>query len=143
MSPECGGALNLVQTLVELEPPRLRGTWFVTSGAVPAGQGSTVPGLGQSALWGLSRVTAREHPELKTVCVDLDPAASAAQSARAIWDEIGLRPAEDEVAFRDETCRVPRLTRLSPVRPAGRQRPLRFRGDASYLITGGLEDSAC
>jgi microcystin synthetase protein McyG len=134
----CGSALSLVQSLVERELPRFRRAWFVTSGAVAAGKSSHVPGLAQAPLWGLARVVASEHPELRPVRVDLDPDAPATRSARALWEEIGSGSPEDEIAFRDNSRCVMRLTRPVAVRSGGRPGSVAFRGDASYVITGGL-----
>ena len=63
----------LAQALVhEDAPPRL---WLVTRGGQPTGDG--MPGMSpiQAAVWGVGKTLALEHPELRCVCVDLDPAS--------------------------------------------------------------------
>ena len=68
----CDDPLRLVQALAERSggaPPRL---WLVSSGAQAARPGE-VPAIEQSPLWGLGRVVASEHPELR--CTPRGPLA--------------------------------------------------------------------
>ena len=134
----CGSVLNLVKSLAGASRPGAHRLSLVTRGAVAAGQAKDFSELAQSALWGLSRVTGWEHPELKPLCVDLDPAGSVEENVRSLWGEVQSRSGEDEVAFRAGARLVTRLTRSSPVRSNGRPHTVKFRDDASYLITGGL-----
>ncbi|MEM7356359.1 MAG: SDR family NAD(P)-dependent oxidoreductase, partial [Acidobacteriota bacterium] len=134
------GVLHLVQALVSVDsPPRL---WLVTRGAQAVDPVSPAS-LNQAALWGLARVVAAEHPELRTTRIDLGPptgakmeaasaevTALAAELTEARLTEI-QRPSE--VALRDGQRSTPHL---QPVGESGRPIPIRRR--ASYLITGGL-----
>ncbi len=69
----CGGALHLVQSLARhagASPPRL---WLCTRGAQKAHESdSTVSPIG-ATVWGLGKVVALEHPELRCVRIDLAP----------------------------------------------------------------------
>jgi myxalamid-type polyketide synthase MxaB len=106
----CGSTLHLVQALVNsyTEAPRL---WLVTRGA-QAVNGYPVEQVAQSPLWGMGKVIALEHPELKCVRVDLDPIATGNDTLQ-LFEEIisSLSPesTEDQVAFRDRARYVPRL----------------------------------
>jgi hypothetical protein len=132
----CGGVMKLVQALAAGSgSTRIAGTWLVTRGADGGSGETSVPGLAQSPLWGLGRVVANEHPELKIVRIDLDPDACIEDSTRMLWDELRSGSLEDEVSFRNGERRVQRLVRHTPVQPVA---PLRFRSNATYLITGGL-----
>jgi acyl transferase domain-containing protein/acyl-CoA synthetase (AMP-forming)/AMP-acid ligase II/acyl carrier protein len=96
----CRSTLNLIQTLVQadfLTPPRL---WLVTQGAQSVGENPHVPGLVQSCLWGMGKVIALEHPELRCRLVDLDPASHTDQ-AQALLAEISSDHGDNQVAFRD------------------------------------------
>ncbi|MFD8383026.1 SDR family NAD(P)-dependent oxidoreductase [Streptomyces sp. NPDC059679] len=110
---------------------------WVTRGAVAADSGDAVPGLAQSALWGLARGARAEHPELGLRLIDLDgpgpwPALPAAVA----------EPDEPELALRDGRLLAPRLVRTR----AGGATPLGNRPDpktvvptdGTVLITGGL-----
>ncbi|MFB1483786.1 type I polyketide synthase [Corallococcus sp. RDP092CA] len=127
--------LHLVQALAALRegtPPAL---WLVTRGAVPAGPSTDVPGLAQSPLWALGRAIALEHPELRCTRVDLRPGeAPPEEDAQALFDELFSVQDEDQVARRAEGRYVSRLSRHA-LAPAA---TVRFREDATYLITGGL-----
>jgi acyl transferase domain-containing protein/acyl carrier protein/phospholipid N-methyltransferase len=107
----CGSTLHLVQALVKAgfsQPPRL---WLVTQGAQPVGvENPQVPGVAQSSLWGMGKVIALEHPELKCVRVDLDPDA-VGDEAQALFEEIFAGDAEDQIALRDRDRYVARLIR--------------------------------
>ncbi|MDM0053601.1 type I polyketide synthase [Variovorax sp. J22R115] len=134
----CSSAVALVRALAGA--PRLPArTWFVTRGAVGGVRApASSAGLAQAALWGLGRVITSEHPELHAARADLDPCASHDEAADVLWDEIdsdtpGGTP-EDEVRWRGGQREVSRLVRSVEVAP----RPVAFRADASYLITGGL-----
>ncbi|HIK04816.1 MAG TPA: SDR family NAD(P)-dependent oxidoreductase [Trichormus sp. M33_DOE_039] len=132
----CGSTLHLLQALNKTEftsPPRL---WLVTRGAQSVE--GRVAGLAQSALWGMGKVIALEHPELKCVRVDLDPQPighgedlpmldfQLSQSrenvfpphpyslhfqAKALLTEILGSDEEDQVALRHQQRYVARLTR--------------------------------
>ncbi|HEX8650761.1 MAG TPA: amino acid adenylation domain-containing protein [Pyrinomonadaceae bacterium] len=104
----CGSALHLVQALVKTgwhEMPRL---WLVTRGAQAWGEKTASVSIAQSPLWGLGRVIAHEHPELRCSLVDLDMEAAAVDVA-ALCDEVRHEGREDQIAFRQAQRYVPRL----------------------------------
>ncbi|WP_437310875.1 SDR family NAD(P)-dependent oxidoreductase [Sorangium sp. So ce388] len=133
------GALHLAQALARA--PRGARLWIATRGAqVP---GAQVPGVpaeaaspAQAPLWGFGRTAALELPEAWGGLVDLDASASPGEPERLLRAiDGGEGSGEDQLAIRGERLLVPRLVR-GAMPPASR--PLRFRADASYLITGGL-----
>jgi amino acid adenylation domain-containing protein len=126
-SMACGSAVSLVQMLAALpEPGRL---WLVTRGAMPLSGGPVA--IAQTPLWGLGRVIALEHPDLRCTRIDLDPAAP---EIAALATEILGQDLEDQVAFRAGVRHVARL-----VRHQGRPgTPMAMRVDQTYLVTGGL-----
>ncbi|MDJ0574306.1 MAG: amino acid adenylation domain-containing protein [Xenococcaceae cyanobacterium MO_234.B1] len=109
----CGSTLNLVQAMVKQssQSPHL---WIATQGAQAVGVSPVVPGLAQSSLWGMGKVIALEHPELKCVRVDLDPETTE-NSAQSLFEELfaskSLGSIEDQVAFRNGERYVARLVR--------------------------------
>lgn len=133
----CGSTLYLVQALVRnyAKTPAL---WLVTRGAQAVKEGSGVPGLAQSSLWGMGKTIALEHPELNCTVVDLDPQAKG-DDAQTLWVEISSENAEKQVAVRNQVRYVPRLVRRSQKQSRKAQSPPTFRADRSYLITGGLK----
>ena len=81
----CVSALHVVQALAGAgwsPAPRL---WLVTRASQHAG-GVDPVGLGGSSLWGLGRVVAHEHPELRCASVDLSAEAGPEEIA-ALVDE--------------------------------------------------------
>ena len=135
----CGNVLLLIQELARRDwpaPPRL---WLVTRGAQAVGESCFSSSVAQSPLWGLGRVIAQEHPTFWGGLVDLEPGASTQDaSLHQVWHEIFASDGEDQLAFRDGQRYVARLVRQ---RPSAAQAPsVRWRIDASYLISGGLGD---
>ncbi len=109
--------------------------WGVTMGSqavLDGGVAITERGLVDSMLWGLGRVITLEMPEIWGGMVDLDP--SSVQFEPLI-NEIATRQNEDQIAYRDGTRYV---ARLSPQTNAISFQPLTLKPNASYLITGGL-----
>jgi NAD(P)-dependent dehydrogenase (short-subunit alcohol dehydrogenase family)/acyl carrier protein len=103
--------------------------WIVTRGAQPVADAPVTPA--QSPLWGLGRVIAREHPDLWGGLIDLDPASD---SVDELIRHLAAQNGEGEVAFRRGVRSVPRLVPATETpRPS-----YNWRGDATYLITGGL-----
>ncbi|MEE8526151.1 MAG: SDR family NAD(P)-dependent oxidoreductase [Thermoanaerobaculia bacterium] len=103
----CGGALHLVQALARAggSPPRL---WLVTRGGQPVVPGPVPPAVAQAPLWGLGAVIGLEHPALRCVRLDLDPAASD-EAVSQLLTELCNRESEDQVALRDGVRYVLRL----------------------------------
>ncbi|WP_197084544.1 type I polyketide synthase [Saccharothrix sp. ST-888] len=87
---------------VHSEPPRL---YAVTRAARSLEPGQP-PDLAQSALRGLVRVLAHEHPDLRATLVDADPADAG---LRGVARELLAGAPEDEVALRDATRHIARL----------------------------------
>ncbi|MBI1357396.1 MAG: SDR family NAD(P)-dependent oxidoreductase [Acidobacteria bacterium] len=121
----------LVQSLhAQKAAPRL---WWITRGA------DSDPG--QQALWGFAASLAREHPELRSACFDLDPglppeacvAALAASIAASVAESIAAGVAGEPESFlrprllRGGLIRTPKLRRA--VRPD--ERPARLTPSAS------------
>ncbi len=142
----CCSTLHLVQALAKgqasSEPPRL---WLVTRGAQAVNE-HAVRQVAQSSLWGLGKVIALEHPELKARRIDLPPEART-QDAQTLFSEVypSSQPdliespgrMADQIAFRDQIPYVARLARYDSYDPTLSE-TLSVRDDGSYLITGGL-----
>ena len=116
----CGSTLHLVQALVEVLDSQVPPLWLVTQGAQCVAEQTTMH-VQQSSLWGLGRVIALEHPELKCHRVDLDPDnASIAVGINMLLQELSVPNAEDQVAYRQGQRYVARLNRFVP-QPSGEQ----------------------
>lgn len=152
----CGTTLYLVQALVKVAGSKVPRLWLVTQGAQPIfDKNHYVSGIAQSSLWGMGKVIALEHPELKCVRIDLDPNAVVEKQAQALWEEICSEDAEDQVAIRAQRRYVARLVRHDCNQNFETQellqqpqsqvsfnktsyKALNFNEDVTYLITGGL-----
>ncbi len=103
-----GSALNLLQALVNSDMADLPALWMVTRGAQPViGETPTAPE--QAPLWGLANTIFLEHPTLRCVCLDLDPAQPDTDSIQSILREIYTSDSEDRIAVRGGERYVPRL----------------------------------
>ncbi len=127
-------AMRLVQALAGHASPLP--LWLVTRGGqVVQAADAAAAGLAQAPVWGLGHSVALEHPELRCVRLDLDPSASVPAAASDLVSELSSRDGEDQVAWRNSARRARRLV-WSGSAPVAE--PVRFRPDATYLITGGL-----
>jgi NADPH:quinone reductase-like Zn-dependent oxidoreductase/acyl carrier protein len=115
---QCTTTLGLVQALARCErrdPPRL---WLVTRGAVPDPDGS-VAAIAGAGVWGLGRVIALEHPELRCVRVDVQT-WTVASFVQVLVTELGRNDEEEEVrcgpAYRQ-------AARIAPGQPPRRSAP--------------------
>ncbi|WP_437915946.1 amino acid adenylation domain-containing protein [Sorangium sp. So ce302] len=114
-----------------LAAPRL---FFVTRGAqrpLPC----DAAWVSQAPLLGLAGALALEHPELGCKRIDLDPAAGVV-STDVLFRELAANEGEDQVALRGGDRYVARLVRGRL--EADVAAVASIRGDATYLITGGL-----
>ena len=112
--------------------------WMVTREANAVGSQCDVSGIAQSPLWGLGRVIAEELPQLWGGLIDIDPNYSHAATAEVVWAELQHPDSERQISYRENRRFAARLV----PRPAQNAvtKPLRFKADASYLVTGGLGD---
>jgi acyl transferase domain-containing protein/acyl carrier protein len=136
----CGGALHLTQELVRAgwrTAPRL---WLVTRGAQAVGDEPRVAAL-QGALWGLGRVVAHEHPELRCTCVDLEGGMPAGEVS-ALVAELMAGGGDEQVALRAGGRHAARLVRHLPVEagqaPAGPMLPAAGRAFRVEIPTPGV-----
>ena len=104
----CGGALALVQGLLDADVAPTGGLWLVTRGAQSLGRerGGVLSG---AALWGLGRTVALEAPGLGARLVDLDPEGEA--DIDALVDELLSPDRETQVAHRGGVRHGARLVR--------------------------------
>jgi SAM-dependent methyltransferase len=112
----CRSVLHLAQALLKVggPPPRLS---LVTRGAQSVDGSSSHLAPLQAGVWGLGHAIALEHPELRCVCMDVDPDSTAEEAAALLFAELRLGGAEDRVAYRHGSRFVARLV------GAGRNRP--------------------
>jgi len=135
----CSNVLLLVQELARTDSPAPPRLWLMTRGAQAVGESCFSSSVAQSPLWGLGRVIAQEHPTFWGGLVDLEPRASTHDSAiHQVWHEVSASDGEDQLAFRDGQRYVARLVRRRPL--AAQAPSVRWRADASYMISGGLGD---
>jgi len=129
----CVGLLGVVQSILKRSVATK--VWVVTRGVQSVGGADGSPGVGQSVLWGLSRVVGLEHGALGCACVDL-PEGPVGSCVEALLSELSGPDGEDQVAYREGRRYVARLVR----RPEGLhpEKPFRVRPEGTYLITGGF-----
>jgi acyl transferase domain-containing protein/NADPH:quinone reductase-like Zn-dependent oxidoreductase/NAD(P)-dependent dehydrogenase (short-subunit alcohol dehydrogenase family) len=116
-------AMRAAQALVGHTPaPRF---WMLTRGAqaVVGSERRLAPAA--AALWGLGRSLRLEHPELRTVCIDLDPAFGSDEQD-FLLAELDTPDGEGEVVLRANVRHVARLVHLPLARDAGKQSPWRL-----------------
>jgi malonyl CoA-acyl carrier protein transacylase/aryl carrier-like protein len=134
---EAGALASLVGALANRTEARL---WLVTQGAQSVheeGPEDANVAVVQSALWGLGRTVAAEHPGLWGGLLDLDPRATAAQSAAALLGVLSAQHTEDAIALRAGELYALRLVRAAERESLARSAPT-FHAEGTYLITGGL-----
>jgi acyl transferase domain-containing protein/acyl carrier protein len=129
-----GSVLHLVQALVhrrrEGDSNSRFQLWLVTRGAQSVGAQESQMHVQQSPLWGLGRVIALEHPEMRCVRLDLDPMAD--DGMPSLVEELLAPDQEDQVAFREGGRYVARLV---PYRPGETKhgKSLQQRGEPFQL----------
>ena len=125
-----GSALSLAQAMIKSNQANL---WLITCGAQSVGEALNPVAAGQSTLLGFARTLDNEHPELHCKRVDLAPQLRLEEIGELVNEILNPDPRENEIALHD-------LRRARRLGRAERQDvpQLRLRGDASYLITGGL-----
>jgi acyl transferase domain-containing protein/acyl carrier protein len=131
----CHGALATIQSMVRSRLAAGCRLWLVTAGAQPVSADSQMTGLAQASLWGLGRVLSEELPDIRGGLVDLDPHMSFEQFGELLAREVVDPGGEDQIAWRGDQRFCGRLVRRREQRLP---RPLRWRADGSYLISGGL-----
>jgi acyl transferase domain-containing protein/NADPH:quinone reductase-like Zn-dependent oxidoreductase/acyl carrier protein len=107
----CGGALHLVQALARhawREPPRL---WLCTRGAQKVNDADKVLSPVAATVWGLGKVIAVEHSELRCVRLDLAPNSSA-NEIEFLCAALEADDNEDQVALRASRRWGARLQRI-------------------------------
>jgi serine/threonine protein kinase/NAD(P)-dependent dehydrogenase (short-subunit alcohol dehydrogenase family)/acyl carrier protein len=123
----CASIMHLVQTLVKKSWDQFPRLWLVTRG------GQAVPlQVQQTPVWGLGRVIALEHPELDSVCLDLDP--SSEDNTQTLFNELWSSDKEAQIVWRQNIRQVARWERRT-LPPS--ENPFSIREDSSYLISGG------
>ena len=101
--------LRLVQALSGAglpEPPRLT---LVTRGVYRVVDADRAAAMWQAPVWGLGRVIAHEHRELRCTLVDLDPAGPAEALSAALRRELASPGSEDQLALRGDGRYAARL----------------------------------
>ncbi|WP_435613721.1 SDR family NAD(P)-dependent oxidoreductase, partial [Streptomyces sp. bgisy159] len=145
---ETDGVLSLLGLAAHVDPvvttlTALRGVaespaagvrlWALTQGAVGVGGADRAVSPEQSAVWGLGRVAALEHPDTWGGLIDLPADVDDRVCARLAKALTRLRPGEDQVAVRAHAVfgrRLAQTTPLSSGTPA-------WKPDGTVLITGG------
>jgi acyl transferase domain-containing protein len=77
-----------------------------------------------ASLWGFAAALGKEHPDLRCISVDLDPAMNF--DAAAVARELGRADGEDLVAYRGITRYVARLRKLAVSDPSAEPYPFKI-----------------
>jgi acyl transferase domain-containing protein/acyl carrier protein len=128
----CLTLADLVKAVAGLRAEGGARLFCVTTGAVPAGDVRVSGDLSHSALWGMGKAVALEHPEIWGGLIDLD--VNGADRGPGLLASLRLAADEDQLAVRGRSVLACRLVEraASPVESRALHR------DGTYLITGGL-----
>ncbi|MEU8828937.1 SDR family NAD(P)-dependent oxidoreductase, partial [Streptomyces sp. NPDC048636] len=108
--------------------------WLATRGAVSTGGTDTLDSPAQSAVWGLGRVAALEHPQRWGGMIDLPGAVDGRVTTRLCGALAGGLGDEDQLALRPSGVFTRRLVRATPDR--SRSGP-GWTPKGTVLLTGG------
>ncbi|MCX4862352.1 type I polyketide synthase [Streptomyces canus] len=122
------GTQTLMQSLIALAVHAP--LWVLTRGAVAAEPGEAPASPAQAAVWGLTRVSALEHPDQGGGLIDLP--ADFDQRAQSLLRSVLASCGEDQTAIRPSGIHGRRLTRAAEPRAAQPWTPT-----GTTLITGG------
>ncbi|MBM7846684.1 beta-ketoacyl reductase, partial [Herpetosiphon giganteus] len=128
----CLQTIGLVQALVSVPAYAQSRIWLVTRGAQDVNSRHPVA-LEESALWGLGRAIALEHPAIWNGLIDLDPNQDFV--ADQLIADLHYSGSIREIAFRNGRRYESRLVQTPN---AATDLAMPIREHASYLITGGL-----
>jgi acyl transferase domain-containing protein/NADPH:quinone reductase-like Zn-dependent oxidoreductase/NAD(P)-dependent dehydrogenase (short-subunit alcohol dehydrogenase family)/acyl carrier protein/ribosomal protein S18 acetylase RimI-like enzyme len=107
----CGGLLHLMQALIQKNILIQQKLMIVTTGARCVLPKDPIH-LGSSTLWGMVKSVAREHPEFRMVCLDLDPnGLNCTQHTLGMFNEWCTQDQEPYVAIRENQRYLYRLQR--------------------------------
>ncbi len=98
----CGGALALMQGLLDSGIIPTDGVWFVTRGALALARDylrETVGALAGATVWGLGKAVAREAGHLAPKMIDLDP--DDTEEINHLADELLFWDDETHIAYRE------------------------------------------
>jgi acyl transferase domain-containing protein/acyl carrier protein len=132
----CRSVLWLLQVVASVTGAVQPRVWVVTHGVQVVGPTDKPSLVAGAQLWGMGRVAAREHPEIWGGLVDLEEGEDPSVSASVLCRELLGSHDEDQVVVRAGRRYVARLRRVRL--HAERKVDYALRGDASYLVTGGL-----
>ena len=134
----CGSILHLVQALSSAKhQPRL---WLATRGAQAVGDLIQSVSVHQSPLWGFQRVIALEHPEFRSVCIDLDPQKDIEEERHLLAELCDSEgpDGEDRIAYRGRVRYGARLIKAVQRKPVRRETAPRRMRIHEYGIIGNL-----
>lgn len=117
----CLRSMRSIQALLAQTTRLGSGLWIATRGAVAIDDAPALVDPAQSALWGLGRVAANEHPGFGVRLVDLDP--DEPEPFGALVAELTALDREDQIAIRRGERRVARLRRAAAQGAAEHQSP--------------------
>jgi acyl transferase domain-containing protein/NAD(P)-dependent dehydrogenase (short-subunit alcohol dehydrogenase family) len=138
------GSLSLVQAMVAEADDRPARLWVVTRGAQPAGEICSPLSPLASAVWGLTSSVSLEHPELRAVCVDLDPASDADEIAKLVF-ELDQDGSNDKIALRGGqrlAAQLQKRQRDTVAKPHIPQAPYRLESNGQGTLDGLVVASA-
>ena len=136
-----GALLTVVQRLIADSNDPMPRLWLVTSGAQEISITDPIAPW-QAPFWGLGRVIALEHPELRTVLIDLPSVPREADRA-ALFRLLDVETEEMEIGVRNGSYTTRRLKPMPLHDIAAAVRPS-DRGSGRYYLTafptGSLEN---
>lgn len=129
----CASTLHLIQALTRTNLHPLPPLWTVTRGTQSVLPHDSI-NPSQAPVWGLDKVIALEHPDMRGGVVDLDSDPKG-DDIFGLLNEIRNPVAERYMAFRDGRPYAARLLRMKSKQAASK--PVVIPSPGTYLITGG------
>ncbi|MFP4440312.1 MAG: acyltransferase domain-containing protein, partial [Chloroflexaceae bacterium] len=110
----CISVMHLLQAINQANWPTAPRLWLVTAGSQQVMPEDTTVAIAQAPLWGLGRVIAYEHSDLR--CTRIDLGATLDELTRdALFTEIWSGSSEEEIALRGSARYVARLSQYASV----------------------------
>ena len=128
--------LRLVQALSGAGLPEAPRLTLVTRGAYRVVDADRTVTMLQAPVWGLGRVVAHEHRDLRCTLVDLDPSASAEALATALRRELAAPGPEDQLALRGDDRYAARLLSCSEKDGPGDDVAYEFQASTPGMLDG-------